>query len=1358
MPKNCSRAKRLFLILALAPVFAAAFADPFGEALDEGISLFQSGEYEAAIACFEEAAKSKDGKTAVEAQRNIGICRLALEDPGSAIAPFERALGIDKDDLPSLEGLSLACFGDKATYEKGFRYASRAAELFSGRAEVYYNLACYHGYKGDAAAALKRADEAIYHGYDDIDFLSADPDLASLRGAEPFASFLRNLPPLRKALSLRAKAEELIGVGLYEEASRLCLQAIDQCRIALGGGSLTEADLLSTVGVGYMNLKRYPQARDAFAAAAAMQAKRRGAPHPEQALCLVYAGNAQYGMAAYGEALSSYLEALAIQAKALGEDSSALIGTHRLIAAAYGATGKKAQAEDSLRKALALMDPDSPGAAAEKAALEIGLGQLYASRSSFEEAETAYRNALAAQEESLGPEHPEVANTCAWLGSILLSLGRFSEARSFFERSLAIGLKVHGANAAETIAASEGLGDVLYAQSEFAQALARYESDLSLIKRSSGESSVQAAQCYQRLASTQYSLGQYEKSIELYGKAKSIWAGALGAEHPEVARCLLGIAASHYTRGFYDEAIEAYAQALEMQSKANGEENVDVAKGYLGLGLSYYSKGEFTKAVPYYERAAAIQKRILGDSSPDLSRSYLNLSAAYSAMGDDGNAIAYIDKCLSIQERIFGKNHLDTSVSYKMAGNIYFSLGEYSTAIKFYRTALDIQTMVLGGEHQQVAETKNNLGAAYESWGSYGKAIESYREALSIKERVFGKGSPLLALDYLNLGSASKKAGDDAKALEFLLKAQSIAQKGSDRRIAVSVAESLGKLYFDLRKYKEARKALQGGIAIVERARTAAGSGGNEIMAQEQGLYYSAIEASAAMGDLGYAFQAAESMKARGYLDRLSLAAALGAAGVPAKDRGRMLELGERIEKLAYWRMEETGKPEEVQDKKTLLSVAGELQDLESEYGKLDRTLMAIPRYRDLRSPAIATLKETQKALGPGQAFLDYILCPRGPAYFARCMVVTRDSARLIDLDASFDYAMAVFEWRDAIIGKKKEGAALGEKLYDVLIRPLEGELAGIKRLIIVPDANLALLPFDALRKDGGSPYLCQNFEISLAPSVSTLLMTDGRDYGKRQGEWLGLGGVVYGDGASSVGAGNNNNKNSGRGISVSDAETEKTKAYYAARGEEAYFEAREFRWARLPGAKREVEDIAGQVFGGKGVSLLLGNGASETAIKKLSGSGELARQRIVHFACHAFFDGDYPQYSALVLAEAGGAGRGNSPETGYLTVEDIALLDFKADLVALSACETGRGIGLVGDGLIGFARSLLVAGANRAQVTLWPIDDAATLDFMVRWYGLIRTGGLGFAEALTRVKREFLQSGPYSDPAYWSGFVLYGR
>jgi tetratricopeptide (TPR) repeat protein len=1337
-----------FVLFQLPPLYADSFTD----AEQQGENAFQAGNYEAAKAFFLEASKSPDKENAKIARGNLGMCFHTSGDYDQAIIWYERALEFGKDYLFALEGLALTCFADKKNYEKGHQYALRAEGLFSAQPEVYYNLACYSGYTGNAASALKYIDAALYYGFEDFDLLSSDADLAAVQTLDPYKTFYKNVKSARSAISFFTSAEGQSGNGDYLNALALYQQAIDSCRTALGKDSLTESRFLSQMGIAYRFLRKYQQVLDAEKQAMAIQQKWFGKPHPQTALSMIRVGDAFYYLTQYNEAINSYSEAASLQTETLGGKAAELFYTYTSIGQTYEAMSDSAHAIEFYKKALMFVDTSSKQGLIAKAQVETMLGNALWAGSEYEDAIAAFKDALSSQIAELGPEDPEVARTYVSLGSSFISLGDFENADDCFNEALKIQLKAFGANNLETINTYEYMGDLLCAKSEFDKALARYSQDLEAIKKLSGESSVQAAQCYQRLGSVLYSLGQYDKAAASYEKSRVIWAKAQGEDYFEVARCLLGLGAIHYTKGLYDEAINAYSEALKIQLLSYGENNIDIAKNYLGLGLSFYSKGEYTKAISYYEKAAAIQKRLLGEYSPDLSRSYMNLSAAYSSLGDTGNAMVYINKCLLIQENVLGLQHLDVAASYKMMAIISNDMGDVPTAIGFSQKALDIEIKILGHDHQQVAETVNNLGTEYYKEGSYDKAIQMYQDALSIKEKVFGKDNPQLALDYLNIGEAYDKKNEPGRALEMLLKAQALAQKSPDRQLGVNISKNLGALYYEQKKYTEAKKALQSGMDLVEKARTNVGAGKAALMSQFLGVYYSYLMASAAQNNMDDAFKAAESLKARGYLDRLSLAGALSVTGVSEKDRKKMLELNDEIEQLANWQTGEIAKPENLQDKKTLITVTNKLKTLETDFDKLDKSLMSIPSYRELRLPEIVTLKDAQQLLSPNQAFIDYILYDTESGYIACCLVIKRDSVSVIGLDSSFDYITAVSSLRDAITaGDKKSRDVLGGQLYAMLVKPLESKLAGIKQLIIVPDNVLAILPFDALRKDSNSPYLCQNYEISLTPSVSVLKMTDKRKYGKRVGEWLGFGGISYaGDTVPE--------NNAERGIAVVDAATEKTKAYYAAQGQEAYFNANAYEWNDLPGTKTEVEKIANDVFGGTGVSLMLGAEASETTVKKLSASGALSQKRIVHFACHAFFDIDYPEYSALVLSEAGKTDGGSPGETGYLTVEDVALLKFNADLVTLSACETGKGTGFYGDGLIGFSRSLLVAGANRVELTLWEIDDAATRDFMIRWYTLIKKEGMDYLAASTQVKREFIKSGKYSDPVYWSGFVLYGR
>src|SRR5208337_2363231 len=119
---------------------------------------------------------------------------------------------------------------------------------------------------------------------------------------------------------------------------------------------------------------------------------------------------------------------------------------------------------------------------------------------------------------------------------------------------------------------------------------------------------------------------------------------------------------------------------------------------------------------------------------------------------------------------------------------------------------------------------------------------------------------------------------------------------------------------------------------------------------------------------------------------------------------------------------------------------------------------------------------------------------------------------------------------------------------------------------------------------------------------------------------------------------------------------------------------------------------------------------------------GKLKQYSSIHLACHGYYDPEYPAYSAVVFSEVSGKLK-NSKDDGYLTVEETALLNLQSDIVVLSACETGLGRMVRGDGVIGLTRAFQVAGSNRVLVTLWSVSDDATEQFMVSMYAKVKAG-----------------------------------
>jgi CHAT domain-containing protein len=242
-----------------------------------------------------------------------------------------------------------------------------------------------------------------------------------------------------------------------------------------------------------------------------------------------------------------------------------------------------------------------------------------------------------------------------------------------------------------------------------------------------------------------------------------------------------------------------------------------------------------------------------------------------------------------------------------------------------------------------------------------------------------------------------------------------------------------------------------------------------------------------------------------------------------------------------------------------------------------------------------------------------------------------------------------------------------------------------------------------------------------------------------------------------------------------------------------------------LPGTRREVEALAALLPKDR-VQLLLGSDASEQRLDQLATAGKLKDYRLLHFATHGALDSDTPARSALLLASdrlpdaERQVREGKKVYTGRLTVGTVLGWKLDADLVTLSACETGLGREAGGEGMLGFVQALVRAGARSVLVSLWPVDDAATALLMTRFYENLlgqREGlkaPLGKAEALAEAKQWLrglprpqaealaaqLSKGelrltvsplkpaapatahdkgdrPYAHPYYWSAFVLLG-
>jgi len=326
----------------------------------------------------------------------------------------------------------------------------------------------------------------------------------------------------------------------------------------------------------------------------------------------------------------------------------------------------------------------------------------------------------------------------------------------------------------------------------------------------------------------------------------------------------------------------------------------------------------------------------------------------------------------------------------------------------------------------------------------------------------------------------------------------------------------------------------------------------------------------------------------------------------------------------------------------------------------------------------------------------------------------------------------------------KKNIKDLSAKLYNALIKSAEKEIKHVKKLIISPDGPLAYVPYEALINDKGQ-YLAEVYTIKYAQSLSVYKALSEREYSTND-SLLAFGGAVYDKTSYNT---DNNFKDMDSDSITAKMEKEKIGL------RNAYIGLGLGTIPNLPGSLKEVKIIS-KYYENK--DIYTGQEASENTINLLNKEGKLSYYSIIHFAAHGLVLPEFPELSSIVLTLTGSENKEND---GYLSASEISRLKLKADFISLSACETGLGMLVKGEGLIGLTQSFLSAGAGSVSVSLWKVADESTAVFMSEIYRYHKEKGLSFDKSINQVKKDFIRgkhSENYKKPFFWAPFVYYGK
>jgi CHAT domain-containing protein len=362
------------------------------------------------------------------------------------------------------------------------------------------------------------------------------------------------------------------------------------------------------------------------------------------------------------------------------------------------------------------------------------------------------------------------------------------------------------------------------------------------------------------------------------------------------------------------------------------------------------------------------------------------------------------------------------------------------------------------------------------------------------------------------------------------------------------------------------------------------------------------------------------------------------------------------------------------------------------------------------RAHTLVGLDRVERSLSPSSLILEYVVAD--PQSY--CLVISHGGCRLVPLGSRERINTLIMAYLKAIKAKQPARDE-GRQLYDALLQPIS-EAAKAETLVVIPDGPVHLVPFEGF-VDQSQRYLVETHTVIYEPSATSfyLLAQERRHPRTFAHMLLGVGGVPY--------------------------ETSVLKQVSLTRGYDPD------ALSNLPASQDEVL-AAEAALHDPSDTLLLGSKATESAIKR----ADLAQYRIIHLAVHAFASNQDPNRSALVLLSDPAAG-----EDGFLQASEIVQLHLNADLVTLSACDTGVGLIEGEEGIAALSRAFLLAGAKAVVSTLWSINDAYSLVVMTHFYKHLAAHEPA-AEALTHAKRDTMREfGPAAAPYYWAGFIFQG-
>jgi CHAT domain-containing protein/Tfp pilus assembly protein PilF len=1013
----------------------------------------------------------------------------------------------------------------------------------------------------------------------------------------------------------------------------------------------------------------------------------------------------------------------------------------------------------------------------------------FSDRNDWVNAEKYYRQAVVIGQ-TLESEDLTRALALGDLAAVFRKKGDLAKAQTYYQQAMDIQQKL----APESLAVAATLnrfGAIAYARDDFTAAENYYQEALRISEKLA-PSGLTMADSLNYLGIAAFEQGDLDRAEDYHTRALRI-IEKVDPDSGNLAVTFGNLGLIAWDQGDLTRAEQLEKQSLLLQEKLfPGSSNV--AAVLTNLGGIAFDRGDLVKAEAYFHGDLKINEK-LSPRGLDVARCLNNLGMVASQRGDMSRAEEYHQQAMVIRQKL-APGSLAVVSSLNNLGWVTFQLKDLDQAQNYLLQALSISEKLLPGR-LKMARTLSVLGDIAREKNNLAQAEKYYLQALSIRQKLVPKSLPT-ARSLNQLGSLLWARGDIDRAEENDSQALAISEKLSPGSAAQ--AESLALLARDKRSkyqldeaanlYARALNALEGQTARLgggEQSRTG-------FRAEHDSYYKNYIDLLVTQKNSELAFQILEQSRARTLLETLTAAQVNFQTGVDPGLLNHELSLREDINAKSDRRIRLMGeKPSD----QAVKSVEKEITDLLAQYQDIEGQIRATsPVYAALTQPQPLTAKEVQtQILDPNTLLLEYSLGEERSYVFA----VTPDSLNAYELPKRAEIEKAArrvytlltarnHTVKDETPAQKQARLAKAQadypnaaaELSKMILGPVASQLQN-KRLLIVSDGALAYIPFSTLPEPADAngtisataEPLVVNHEIVNLPSASVLAVLRQQELGRKPAPKAVavMADPVFDRSDPRVAATGKMLTASAHAVretrsgQISDKKKEATKNPSEASLLEAPSSAGlltrsatdiglsrngQLSLPRLRFTRKEADEIMAVTPEGMGKKAV-----DFDATRAMATSPELSQYRIVHFATHGLLDSAHPELSGLVFSMVDKNGR---PQNGFLELQDIYNLNLPADLVVLSACETGLGKEISGEGLVGLTRGFMYAGASRVVASLWRVSDVGTAELMGAFYTAMEKDGLPPAAALRAAQIKLWKQKRWNDPYYWAAFQIQGE